>query len=150
MVAAVPLSRSLHLPEARLADLAAIRAFLQAAGTDLGVADEAISDVVIAVNEAAANVLRHGYLGVPGPLEVVIEREPDSVVVRVRDEAPPFDPTTYPAPDLGVPLEGRRAGGLGIHLARTCVDEMTHSALRREGNELTLVKSLRGQEGGTT
>jgi len=37
--------------------------------------------------------------------EVIVEREPDTIVVRLRDEAPAFDPTTYPAPDLTVPLE---------------------------------------------
>jgi len=140
--------RSLELPAARLTDLAVIRGFLEGAATDLGVDGPAIRDLVIAANEAVANIIRHGYRGSPGPIEVVIEREPDSVVVQLRDEAPPFNPTTYPAPDLSVPLERRRAGGLGIHLTRSCVDVVTHSPRRRAGNELTLVKNLRDSERG--
>lgn len=146
-----PSRRTLYLPSARLQDLAAIRAFLHSAASELGVDDSTIPDLVIAVNEAAANILRHGYHGKTGPIEieVEVEREPESIVIRLRDEAPPFDPTTVAPPDLSIPLERKRAGGLGVHLTRTGVDEMTHSALHNAGNELTLVKSLRDQEGRT-
>jgi serine/threonine-protein kinase RsbW len=140
--------RSLRVAAAELTDLAGIRGFLEAAATDLGADGPTLRDLVIAANEAVANIIRHGYRSTPGPIEVIIEREPDSIVVHLRDEAPAFDPTTYPAPDLTVPLADRRAGGLGIHLTRTCVDELTHTPLRRSGNELTLVKKLQAGERG--
>ena len=134
--------RSLRVAAAELTDLAGIRGFLQAAATDLGADGAAIRDLVIAANDAVANIIRHGYRGNPGPIEVIVEREPDSIVVHLRDEAPTFDPTTYPAPDLTTPLEERRAGGLGIHLTRTSVDAVSHRSLRGSGNELMLVKKL--------
>jgi serine/threonine-protein kinase RsbW len=145
----VPARRSLLLPGAQLTDLASIRSFLGTSATELGVAAATIPDVVIAVNEAVANIIRHGYKGAPGPIEIEVERDRDTIVVRLRDEAPAFDPTMVPSPDLTVPLEDRRAGGLGIYLTRTCMDDVTHSALLNEGNELTLTKSLRAKEGGT-
>jgi serine/threonine-protein kinase RsbW len=141
--------RSFQLPAARLTDLAAIRAFVTEAATELGADPSTVPDLVIAVNESVANIIRHGYLGVPGPIEVELERRPGTIVVRLRDEAPPFDPTRVPSPDLTVPLERRRAGGLGVHLTRTCVDAVTHRARPDSGNQLTLVKSLRAQKGGT-
>lgn len=140
--------RALELPRAHLGDLAAIREFLRSAGTELGVDTSTISDLVIAVNEAAANIIRHGYRGSTGPIEVVLERQATRIVVHVRDRAPTFDPTSVPAPDLNLPLERRRAGGLGVHLTRSCVDAMTHRPLTGEGNELTLVKALAYHEGG--
>ncbi len=144
-------SRLLQFPAARLTDLAAIRAFVKATAVELGADPSTIPDLVIAVNEAVANIIRHGYRGAPGPIEIEIELggRADTIVVHLRDEAPPFDPTSVPSPDLTVPLERRRAGGLGIHLTRTCVDEVTHRALHHSGNQLTLVKSLREQKGGT-
>lgn len=148
-VSSAPSRRTLVLPSARLHDLGAIRAFLRSTAIELGVGESTIPDLVIAVNEAAANILRHGYRGAPGPIEIEIEREPGSIVIRLRDEAPPFDPTTVASPELSVPLELKRAGGLGVHLTRTSVDEMAHSALHNAGNELTLVKNLGDQEGGT-
>jgi anti-sigma regulatory factor (Ser/Thr protein kinase) len=140
--------RSLKIAAAKVTDLAGMRGFLEAAATDLGADGPTIRDLVIAANEAIANIIRHGYRGRHGPIEVIVEREPDSIVVHLRDEAPAFDPTTYPAPDLALPLEGRRAGGLGIHLTLTCVDEVTYTPLRQSGNELTLVKKLTAGERG--
>jgi phosphoserine phosphatase RsbU/P len=134
--------RTLRLPEATLEDLARIREFITDVSTSLGAAPEAVPDVVIAVNEAVANVLRHGYRG-SGPidLEVDQDRATGSIVVRLRDTAPAFDPTGHPAPDLTAALEVRRPGGFGIDLARKCVDQL---AYRRHGasNELTFVKEL--------
>jgi serine/threonine-protein kinase RsbW len=140
--------RSLRVAAAGLSDLAGIRHFLEAAATDLGADGPTIRDLVIAANEAVANIIRHGYHGTPGPIEVIVEREADAIVVRLRDQAPVFDPTSYPPPDLTVPLEKRRAGGLGVHLTRTCVDRVSHIPLRRSGNELTLVKKLGADERG--
>ena len=142
--------RSLRVAAAELTDLSGIRGFLQAAATDLGADGPAIRDLVIAANDAVANIIRHGYRGHPGPIEVVVEREPQAIVVHLRDEAPAFDPTTYPEPDLTVPLEERRAGGLGILLTRSSVDEVSHRRLHRSGNELTLVKKLAAGERGAT
>lgn len=140
--------RALRLAAAELTDLAGIRGFLEAAATDLGADGPTVRDLVIATNEAIANIIRHGYRGAPGPIEVTVEREADSIVVHLRDQAPVFDPTTYLAPDLTVPLEKRRAGGLGVYLTRTSVDQVSHLALRRSGNELTLVKKLGAGERG--
>jgi anti-sigma regulatory factor (Ser/Thr protein kinase) len=139
--------RSLQVAAAELTDLAGIRGFLEAAATDLGADEPTIRDLVIAANEAVANIIRHGYRGKPGPIEVIVERERDSIVVHLRDRAPTFDPTTYPAPDLGA-LEERRSGGLGIHLTQISVDEVSHLPLHRSGNELTLVKKLGAGERG--
>jgi serine/threonine-protein kinase RsbW len=132
---------SLRVESAALEDLATIRGFVRQAAGSLLVDEEVVPDLVIATDEAATNIIRHGYRGRGGPIEVEVERVGDSVVIRLRDEAPVFDPTTRAAPDLLVPLEQRPTGGLGIHLARSSVDRMVH---RRSGagNELTLVKRL--------
>jgi len=131
---------SLRVAAADLGDLAAIREFIRAAATALDAEGETVPDLVVAVDEAATNIIRHGYRDRRGPIEVEVERSGPSIVVRVRDQAPPFDPTTWPAPDLGLPLERRRAGGLGIHLLRRSVDRVVHRR-SESGNELTLMKA---------
>jgi serine/threonine-protein kinase RsbW len=134
--------RRLSLPAATLGDLARIREFIADTAVSLGANPDAVPDIVIAVNEAVANVLRHGYRG-PGPIEIDVDQEQRTraIVVRLRDSAPAFDPTSHPAPDLTAALEGRRPGGFGIDLAKKCVDGL---AYRRRGasNELTFVKEL--------
>jgi serine/threonine-protein kinase RsbW len=138
---------SLRVAAADLTDLAAIRAFVRTTATALDASPDAVPDLVLAVDEAVTNIIRHGYGGRTGPIGIEVGRDDGAIVVRVTDEATPFDPTTWPAPDLDVPLERRAAGGLGIHLVRTSVDRLTHRAVADHGNELILVK-VDGRQGG--
>jgi len=114
--------------------------------------DEGLEDLIQAVDEMSTNVLVHGYRRQPGPLTVEVEHAVGAVVVRIRDEAPIFDPGGAPRPShLEAPLAARPPGGFGIHLTRGCVDEMHHRARDNGvgGNELTLVKRG-GGEGAVT
>jgi serine/threonine-protein kinase RsbW len=125
---------------AELDNLAEIRHFVQKTATTFGVDPDIISNVLLAVDEAVTNVLVHGYQGQTGMIEIELRRRGDSLVVCLRDQAIPFDPTTVPPPDLTLPLEQRPFGGMGIYLMRQLTDEMTHRITRQGGNELTLVK----------
>lgn len=135
-------ARSLQLPEARREDLRAIRAFVADAARSMGADDTTTDDLIQAVDESATNILRHGYRDLPGRIEVAVERSGPDLIVALRDDAPPFDPTAFAVQDLGAPLEGRRPGGFGIHLTRTCVDRVTHARRSPAGNELTLIRHL--------
>lgn len=106
----------------------------------LGVDAATIPDVVLAVDEAATNIILHGYQGQEGIIEIEVVQEGDALVVRLRDETVPFDPTSVPPPDLTVPLEQRAPGGLGIYLIRQVMDEVMYRITSQGGNELTLVK----------
>ncbi len=121
-------------------NLGRIRRFAEETAMALGVDPAVIPDVVLAVDEAASNIILHGYQGRPGSIEIEVEREGDALVIRLRDEAAPFDPTSISSPDLSLPLEQRAVGGLGIFLIRQVVDEVTHRVTPQGGNELTLVK----------
>jgi serine/threonine-protein kinase RsbW len=125
---------------AELNSLAEIRRFVQETATALGVDPAVIPNLILAVDEAASNIITHGYQGQGGIIEVEVSREEDALVIRLRDEATPFDPTSVPPPDLILPLQQRPVGGLGIHLIRQAMDEMTHRIMPQGGNELTLVK----------
>jgi serine/threonine-protein kinase RsbW len=71
---------------------------------------------------------------------VEASRDGDHILITMRDEAPPFDPTTLAPPDLTTPLYERRAGGLGIYLMRVLSDGLVYRALPGGGNELTMKK----------
>lgn len=128
---------------ASLAALTAVRDFVATTGTSFGLGDDVVVDMVQAVDEAVTNIIMHGYRHNPGPVQIEMVREAGSVVVRLRDEAPLFDPTTVPAPNLTFQLEPSSPGGWGIHMMRTLTDLMSYRALPAGGNELTLVKTLR-------
>jgi len=130
---------TLHIA-AELENLAVIRRFVEKSATALGADPAATSDVVLAADEAATNVMVHGYRGQPGTIEIEVSRMGDALVVCLRDRAAPFDPTTVPPPDLNRPLEERSPGGMGIYLMRHLVDEVTYHATPQGDNLLTLVK----------
>jgi len=133
---------------AELKNLVEIRRFAQEAATAFGVDADVIPDVILAVDEAASNIIAHGYCGQEGLLEIQVWRDEDALVIRLRDEAAPFDPTSIPPPDPTLSLEQRIPGGWGIHLIRQVMDEMSHRVTPQGGNELTLVKrGLGGQQG---
>ncbi|HEY8817819.1 MAG TPA: ATP-binding protein [Candidatus Limnocylindrales bacterium] len=133
---------TLRFDAAQLGDLAAIRGFVRDASHSLGASREVADDLVIALDEAATNTIRHGYKGRPGPLLIDVFSEGSAVIVRLVDQAPTFDPTGHPTPDLDAPLERRPFGGMGIHLMRVSVDRLVHRSVGRSGNDLTFIKEL--------
>ena len=127
--------------------LAEVRAFVRARVAAAGGDDEMIADLVQAVDELVCNVIGHGYAGRPGTIEVAFVATPAELSFRIRDDAPPFDPTAHPAPRLDLPLAQRRLGGMGVHLARTLTDGFDHRILPSGGNEVTVRKRRRATTG---
>ena len=98
-----------------------------------------MDDLVLAVDEAATNIVMHGYKAGPGPAAVieveVVYRDP-GLSVYLRDQAPPFDPTATPVVDELPPLTERGPGGLGIFLIRKTMDEFRYRRTPDGWNEL--------------
>jgi serine/threonine-protein kinase RsbW len=125
---------------ADLNNLATIRRFVEDAAASRPADPEAIAEMLLAMNEAATNIIVHGYQGQPGIIEVEVGYDKDALVVCLRDRAPAFDPTLVPAPDLTLPLEQRPFGGMGIHMMRQFTDELLYRTTPDGSNELILVK----------
>jgi serine/threonine-protein kinase RsbW len=124
-------------------ELAGVRAFVREQVTAQGGAGETMSDLVQAVDELVCNVITHGYAGRPGRIEIAAIPTAAAFGFRIRDDAPPFDPTGVPEPALDRPLAERRLGGMGVHLARDLTDEFRHRILPTGGNEVTVRKLRR-------
>jgi serine/threonine-protein kinase RsbW len=138
MVAAPDEARRLTVP-AELGRMAEIRAFVRAALTDAGASADVVADAVQAVDEAATNVVVHGYAGAPGDIEIQWAVVDGHVELRLLDRAPDFDPTTVAVPDLSIPPLARRPGGMGVHLIRAATAQTQHHRRPGGGNELVLV-----------
>ena len=101
-------------------------------------------DIVLAVDEACQNVIRHAYGGArDGRMEVVIwlDEAADERKLRIEigDDADPVDPATVKPRDL----DDVRPGGLGTHLIREIMDTVDFVASPVEaGNILRLTKIL--------
>jgi serine/threonine-protein kinase RsbW len=136
----------LRLEAATLADLGQIRRFVLDGAASLGADRRAADDLVIAIDEAATNVIRYGYRDEAGLVEVRLRRDHGELVMELSDDAPAFDPTNVPEPELDLDLGHRPFGGMGIYLMRTSVDRISHTARGQMGNDLTFFKVLVPQE----
>lgn len=131
----------LHV-DADVANLVKIREFVQQSTSALGVTQEIIDDIVLAVDEAVTNIIVHGYKDQPGIIEIEVRRESDTLFLHLQDQAPSFNPTQVPSPDLTLSLEKRPLGHLGVLMIRHIVDEMIYEIRPGGGNLLTLVKNV--------
>ena len=92
------------------------------------------------MHEATANVIIHGYKDKPGYVVIEIAQAGKDLQIKLRDQAPSFDPTIVPTPDVSVPLGQRPYGGMGIHMMRAFTDELRYQVTDEGENELVLVK----------
>jgi serine/threonine-protein kinase RsbW len=136
--------RRLRVP-ADLERLADVRRLVREAATDAGASPGVVDDLVQAVDEAATNAITHGYAGRAGWVEVAFAVQGRGVVVTVEDEAPVFDPTSRPEPDMSVSPLARGPRGMGIHLMRLATDAIAHRPRDGGGNILTMTRSLVAQ-----
>jgi anti-anti-sigma factor len=124
----------------RFADLAPLAAFLDTACA--GIDADARADLRLATEEVFANIFKHGYRGLAGPVDISVSRAPGQVTVLVADQAPAFDPATAPAPDLQLDCAARGVGGLGWHLVHQVVDDVGWERAAGGGNVYRLVKHV--------
>ena len=113
------------------------RAFLETACLNLG-CDQPTSDaILLAVNEALQNVIRHAHRDRPDtPLQLQCHPTPDGLIVSILDQGEPFDLSSVPPLD---PSE-LRIGGRGVFLMRKLMDELENRPRPCGGNLLRMVK----------
>ncbi|MDD5677452.1 MAG: ATP-binding protein [Kiritimatiellae bacterium] len=93
---------------------------------------EAIFRVNLAIEEIVTNIIKYGYDDTaPHAITVALDLFPDTIRLRLKDDGHPFNPLHTPEPDIYVPLDQRKVGGLGLHLVREIVDRIVY---RREND----------------
>jgi len=112
----------------------ALRKFLSRSGFG----EKQSGEVVLAVDERLTNIVRHGYHGRGGRIEVETVFEGLCLRVSIKDYSGRFNPLNQPAPKL--PPEN--PGGLGIFLTRELMDQVEYDEAFTQGNLLHLTKYL--------
>jgi anti-anti-sigma factor len=110
----MPEERRLSLPAVLQRVPEACEFVNKAAGLS-GLDEQSVYHCEMAVDEWCTNVVEHGFGGQPnaGHIEISCEVKDHTFVITVRDDGPPFDPTSLPEPNRATSLEERRPGGLG-------------------------------------
>jgi anti-sigma regulatory factor (Ser/Thr protein kinase) len=113
------------------------RAFVEAVCQVGGLDKHTTDAIVLAMHEAANNIIRHAHRNDPAAeMQVECHLCPDGIEIRLLDEGEPFNLDAVPQLD---PSE-LRIGGRGVYLMRTLMDEVTCEPRGERGNTLRLVK----------
>jgi anti-sigma regulatory factor (Ser/Thr protein kinase) len=129
--------------------LCVVRQALGQLAAAMGFLESECRAVVLAVDEALTNIIRHAYLGNTGrPIEASFHRiqaardgqRKDALEIVLEDRGTAVNRKKL----CGRALEDVRPGGLGLHFIRECMDTVEFN--RRNGrNQLRLVKILDAQ-----
>ena len=104
-----------------------------------GLVGMAALDVALAVSEAVANVIKHGYRDRPGQfIRLEVAREPNQLVFIIDDDAPRVDPDKI----VPRPLSELRPGGLGVHFMRALMNDVAYEPRESGGNRLRMTREL--------
>lgn len=118
-------------------NLAVLRDHVERWAVFAGFGDTTVGQIVMACDEACANIFRHGYRQQPGPVRLQAEIRNDALVIHITDEAPPVDVREIRCRQLS----DLRPGGLGTFVMSQVFDEVNYMPLGK-GNCLTLGKTL--------
>ena len=102
-----------------------------------GFSDSEVNALAMAVDEAAANVIRHTYGGSPdGRMVLEVIDYADRLEFVLEDSGPKVRPERV----QHRPLNEVRPGGLGTFFIKCFVDRSSYDEACTEGNRLRLVK----------
>ena len=127
---------SITLP-ATVENIGKITAFVEGRMEEKDCPLKQIMQVSMAVDEVMANVAMYAYAPGTGDVTVTVDFDDGSRTVSITfiDRGVAFDPLAKEDPDVTLPAEQRKIGGLGIFLVKKTMDDV---AYRREGDKNVL------------
>lgn len=117
--------------------LRVVRDFLSSLLDESGFDPRDRMGVVLAVNEAYANVIRHCYRGdTTQRVDLTVVMVPQMLTIEMRDYGDPMDLACLEPRDP----DDSRPGGFGTHLMRATMDEVTYDMSSGTGTVLRMSK----------
>lgn len=122
-------------------NLADVRKFVFDHSKQEGFSSEQIEDIRLAVDEAFTNIIKHAY-EYDSNKEVLVHLHfnSDKLVVKLTDYGSSFDITKYKRPNLKEQIKKKKRGGMGVHLIRTLMDDVSYSRVNKK-NEIRMSKN---------
>ena len=118
--------------EARPESIEAITDFADRELEAVGCPLRPLMQIRVAIDELVSNIAHYAYSPGTGSVTVQFDFDPETrtVVLTFIDSGVPYDSLQNADPDVTLPVEKRRIGGLGIFLVRKTMDHMSY---RRDG-----------------
>jgi phosphoserine phosphatase RsbU/P len=115
---------------------------LRAFAAERGLLEQDVFALSVALEECSSNLMQHALQGdASRSFKLVLQHTGDRFIMELRDRGVFFDPTLVAQIELDPLGHTMHEGGMGLHLVRHYVDEMTYHA---DGDEhvLRLIKHL--------
>ena len=128
--------------------LQSVRKMVYAYVKGLALPESRCQDIVLAVDEACANSIRHSYVGYSGGVIVLrLGRRPTTLEVTLEDFGRIIPPEKVrPKAKSPVSRDTVQPGGLGVQLIHTVFDEVVYSPGKFGGNHIAMRLNLPPQE----
>jgi anti-sigma regulatory factor (Ser/Thr protein kinase) len=124
------------------ANLSSVRNLVRQFAVDACLPNEQVELIVLGVDEACANIIRHVYGAETRLIGLSCEQLETAVRFRLRDYGNGGNGECEPAKWCGRALEKVQPGGLGLHLIRSAFDHVDFRP-KRNGMELVLTKNFK-------
>jgi serine/threonine-protein kinase RsbW len=129
------------------AELVNIRNFVVKFAKGFGFDDKVSHNIALAVDEACSNLIKYAFnLDSTKDIQVSIDSsDKNQLVVKIEDDALPFNPLDMTSPDMEQYFKSFKKGGLGIHIMKLVMDEIDYipKSLTNPNNTLLLKKQLK-------
>jgi sigma-B regulation protein RsbU (phosphoserine phosphatase) len=122
-----------------------IRSVAEAVGPFLAerqVSEAQINNIHVINDELLSNIIQYAFTDQEEHsivFELVVNES--SIILTYHDDGIDFNPFTMERPELELPIEERKIGGLGIHIVKTMVDEYSHER-KGDNNIVKLIINL--------
>lgn len=121
-------------------NLITIEEFVNYFAKDLGLSEEQLSVLLLAVTEATTNAIIHANKCDPSKMvKIHAQIENSKLVIKIKDEGKGFDPTKLPDPTE--PENLLKDSGRGVYLMKVYMDEVKYN-VTPSGLETTLVLNI--------
>ena len=127
--------------------LATVREAVSDAVQESAFPDKDMHRIILAVDEAVANIMEHAYENREDEgeltIRMMVDADASKFEVVIHDSGREFDPSEIETPDITKHVAAGRRKGLGIFLMRQIMDEVKYTFVQGFRNELRMVKYVR-------
>jgi serine/threonine-protein kinase RsbW len=122
-------------------NLITVEEFVNYFAREVGVEEEKMTGLMLSVTEATTNAIIHANsCDVNKKVNIYVNIENDSLIIKVKDEGKGFDPSKIPDPTE--PENLMKDSGRGLYLMRVYMDDVKYN-VTEDGTETILILKLK-------
>ncbi|MDJ0817191.1 MAG: ATP-binding protein [Desulfobacterales bacterium] len=124
-----------------ISELKALHQHLEKWGGSIQLAIDSISRINICLDELFTNIVSYGFEDdSEHVIEFTINVDNNLVTINIEDDGMEFNPLKKIHPDFPENVEDAKIGGLGIHIIRKLMDNVSYQ--RKKGKNRLIMKKM--------